>query len=311
VACPSGLSAISISVLSCVSAGDHILVADNVYRPARRFFDNTLARFGVSVGYVDPHSIDKLSDAIRPNTRVLYTEIPGALSGEVIDFPKAATIAHEHGLTVLCDNTWATPLFFDAFAHGADMCIQSGTKYLAGHSDVVIGCVSASVTHAARLRDQANEIGTCVGPDDLFLTLRGMRSLALRLRQHQASALTIARWLEARLEVLNVLHPALESHPDHAIWRRDFAGATGLFSVIFAPDTKSKISEMLNSLELFGIGISWGGFESLIIPFDCTASRTATKWEPGGPTVRFSIGLEDPTDLIHDLEQAFKLFRHI
>jgi cystathionine beta-lyase len=206
------------------------------------------------------------------------------------------------------DNTWATPLFFPALARGVDLAIQSGTKYIGGHSDVMIGMVSAHAGLVRELKEAVFTMGLCVGPDDMYLALRGLRTLSARLAVHQESGLAIARWLAARPEVLAVLHPALESHPGHALWKRDFSGASGLFSVVFKPVPTAAVHAFLNALTLFGIGASWGGYESLAIPFDCAKIRTATRWGPGGPTVRFHIGLEDVGDLIADLERGFAAF---
>jgi cystathionine beta-lyase len=221
------------------------------------------------------------------------------------DVAAIAEAAHAKGALVLMDNTWASPLFFRALDHGVDLEIHAGTKYFGGHSDVMLGTVAANRATVAELKNTVRLTGLCVGPDDVYLGLRGLRTLAVRLARHYESGLAVARWLERRPEVLRVLHPALESHPGHAIWMRDFTGASGLFSIALKPVPQDAVYAFLDTLELFGIGASWGGYESLAIPFDCSAVRTATRWQPGGPTVRFHIGLEAVDDLIADLERGF------
>jgi len=233
---------------------------------------------------------------------------PGELEEAVAADPAISEVAHAHGARVLMDNTWATPLYFPALARGVDLAIQSGTKYIGGHSDVMIGAVAANADLVRELKETVFTMGLCVGPDDMYLALRGLRTLSTRLAVHQESGLAVARWLADRPEVLAVLHPALESHPGHAIWKRDFSGASGLFSVVFKPVPTAAVRAFLNALTLFGIGASWGGYESLAIPFDCTKIRTATHWAPGGPSVRLHIGLEDVGDLIADLERGFAAF---
>jgi cystathionine beta-lyase len=221
------------------------------------------------------------------------------------DVPAIAAAARARGAVVLMDNTWASPLYFRAFDKGVDLSIQAATKYIGGHSDLMLGTVSANEATWQRLNDTVHWLGLCVGPDDIYLGLRGLRTLGVRLAQHHRAGLEVARWLRQRPEIARVLHPALESCPGHDIWRRDFSGASGLFSVVFKPVAAAAVNAFLNELCLFGIGASWGGFESLAIPFDCTDIRTATKWAPGGPTVRFHIGLEEVEDLIGDLERGF------
>lgn len=305
---PSGLAAISAALLSVVRTGDHILVTDSAYGPTRKFCNAILPRYGVTTTYYDPTIGAGIASLMRPNTVAVFLESPGSLSFEVQDVPAIAAAAHAHDAVVLLDNTWATPIHFRALEKGVDLSIQSGTKYIGGHSDVMLGAVAARNSTWKHLKETVFEMGLCVGPDDMFLGLRGLRTLAVRLAQHQASGMKVARWLEARPEILCVLHPALESHPGHAIWKRDFTGACGLFSVVFKPAPVEAVYAFLNTLTLFGIGASWGGFESLAIPFDCTPARSATRWAPGGPTVRFHIGLEDVSDLIADLEEGLAAF---
>ncbi|MGE0749306.1 MAG: cystathionine beta-lyase [Variibacter sp.] len=305
VVVPSGLAAITVALLSCLNAGDHLLVTDSVYRPTRNFCDNVLKRFGVTTTYYDPLIGAGIADLMQPNTRAVFTESPGSQSFEIQDVPAIAIAAHKHDAVVLLDNTWATPLFFSPHEHGADIAIEAGTKYLGGHSDLLMGLVTANTRCWKALRDTFDNFAMCTSGEDAFLALRGLRTLSLRLQHHQASALAVAGWLAQRPEVLRVMHPALESDPGHALWKRDFKGATGLFSVVLKPVPDVATHAFINALKLFGIGASWGGFESLLIPFDCRDYRTATPWNPGGPTVRIHIGHEDVGDLIADLEQGF------
>ncbi len=302
---PSGLAACSAALLAVLRAGDHLLMTDSVYDPTRVFCDRILSRYGIAVTYFDPHIGTDIAALMQPNTRAVFVESPGSLSFEIQDIPAISAVAHAHGARVLMDNTWATPLYFPALARGVDLAIQSGTKYIGGHSDVMIGAVAANAETVRDLEESVFTMGLCVGPDDMYLALRGLRTLAARLAVHQESALAVARWLAARPEVHAVLHPGLESHPGHAIWKRDFSGANGLFSIVLEPVPAAAANAFLNALTLFGIGASWGGYESLAIPFDCTAIRTATRWAPGGPTIRLHVGLEDVGDLIADLERGF------
>ncbi len=305
---PSGLAAISVALLSVVRAGDDILVTDSAYGPTRKFCDTILPRYGVTTRYYDPVIGAGIEELMRSNTTAVFVESPGSLSFEIQDVPAIAAVAHAHDAVVLMDNTWASPIYFRALEKGVDLSIQSGTKYIGGHSDLMLGTVASAGATAKRLRETVFEMGLCVGPDDMFLGLRGLRTMGVRLAQHQASGLKIAHWLQSRPEILRVVHPALESHPGHRIWKRDFTGACGLFSVIFKPVPAEVVYAFLNKLTLFGIGASWGGYESLAIPFDCMAIRTATKWAPGGPAVRFHIGLEDVSDLLADLDEGFAAF---
>jgi cystathionine beta-lyase len=305
---PSGLAASSIALLSVVRAGDHVLVTDSAYGPTRRVCDTILPRYGVTTTYYDPLIGAGIGALMRPNTTAIFVESPGSLTFEIQDIPAIAAVAHARNAVVLMDNTWATPVYFRALEKGVDLSIQSGTKYIGGHSDLMLGTVASASTTAKRLWETVFEMGLCVGPDDINLGLRGLRTLGVRLAHHQMSALKVARWLRSRPEILHVLHPALESHPGHAIWKRDFTGASGLFSVIFKPASQQAVNAFLNKLTLFGIGASWGGYESLAIPFDPAPIRSATQWAPGGPAVRFHIGLEDVSDLLADLEEGFAAF---
>jgi cystathionine beta-lyase len=302
---PSGLAAISLALLSVLKTGDHVLVTDSVYLPTRKFCDGLLKRYGVTTSYYDPLIGAGIDALIQPNTRAVFVEAPGSLSFEMQDVPAIAAAAHTRNAVVLMDNTWATPVYYQAFEKGVDLSIQAGTKYIGGHSDIMFGTVSANADNWKRLSDTQHELGLCVGPDDAYLAQRGLRSMGVRLAHQYQAGLKVARWLERRPEVLRVLHPALESDPGHAIWRRDFLGASSLFSFVFKPVSDTAVDAFLDQLKLFGMGASWGGYESLATPFDCTSFRTATTWAPGGPAVRLHIGLEDVDDLTGDLERGF------
>jgi cysteine-S-conjugate beta-lyase len=302
---PSGLSAISSALLSVLKSGDHVLVTDSAYEPSRKYCDQILTRLGVTTTYFDPLIGEAIAELFRPNTRAVYLESPGSLSFEMQDVGAITKAAHDKAAAVLIDNTWASPLYFRPLEHGVDLSIQAGTKYIGGHSDLMLGTVSANAAHVAALKETVRLSGLCEGPDDVYLGLRGLRTLAVRLERHFKSGVAVARWLEQRPEVLRVLHPAMPSFRGHAIWKRDFTGASGLFSIVLKPVPQKAVYAFLNTLELFGMGASWGGFESLAIPFDCTHARTATHWAPGGPTIRFHIGLEAVDDLLADLERGF------
>jgi cystathionine beta-lyase len=302
---PTGMAAIALALLSAVGAGDHLLTTDSAYQPARRFCDGMLKRMGVETTYYDPRVGAGIASLFRPNTKAVFVESPGSQSLEVQDIPAIAEVAHARGACVVADNTWATPLFFAPHAHGVDLAIEAGTKYLSGHSDLLLGLVSANADWLKRLRRVERELAIPPGPEDAYLALRGLRTMELRLREAERQALALADWLSARSEALSVIHPARPDHPDHALWRRDFAGSSGLFSVVLKPVSASAVAALLDGLELFGLGYSWGGFESLVIPFDCASYRTATHWAPGGPALRFSVGLEDIDDLKDDLARGF------
>jgi cystathionine beta-lyase len=305
---PSGLAAISTTLLAVLKAGDHLLVCDNAYRPTRNFCNGVLARYGVETTYFDPLIGSGIAQLFKANTRAVMIEAPGSQSFEMPDMPAIASIAQARGVLVIDDNTWATPLFHRSLDQGVDISIQAATKYIGGHSDIMFGTISANAKAWPLVADAIQLLGVCAGPDDVFLAIRGLRTLAVRLAQHHRSGLEIARWLAKRPEVNRVLHPALETDPGHAIWKRDFTGASGLFSVVLNPTTQKAVDALLNSVELFGMGYSWGGFESLIIPFDCAGYRTATQWQPGGPSLRLHVGLENVEDLKADLARGFAAF---
>jgi cystathionine beta-lyase len=303
---PSGLAAVTGPLLSYLSAGDHVLVPDSVYGPVRSFCDTLLKRLGVATGYYAPEaSAAELAPLFRPQTRVLYLESPGSHSFEVQDVPALAALARERGVAVLMDNTWGIHAF-QPFAHGVDVSIQALTKYPVGHSDVLLGsAVVADDTHWKIVRDGALVLGLYASPDDCWLALRGLRTLAVRLARQEASGLEVAAWLQGRPEVARVLHPALPGAPGHALWKRDFTGACSLFGVVFdARFSVEATHRFVEALTLFGIGASWGGYESLVMPTTGFVSRSVGSADLGGPAVRFHVGLEDPADLIADLGQA-------
>jgi cystathionine beta-lyase len=305
LAVPSGLTATTLPFLALAKPGDHVLVTDVVYGPTRRFCENHLKRLGVDVSYYDPLAGAAIERDFRPNTRIVFAESPGSLTFEVQDVPAIAAIAHARGAWLILDNTWATPLGFRAFDHGVDVAVHAATKYIGGHSDVLLGAIVASKAAHAPLHRIWTDMGIAASTDDCFLGLRGMRTLATRLGQHQASALKIATWLRARSEVAEVLYPALPGARGHELWNRDFSAASGLFGVVLRPVARERIATMLNGMRLFGMGWSWGGFESLIIPTYPERTRSATTWHAEGPSLRLHIGLEDSDDLIDDLADGF------
>ena len=305
---PSGLSAITTTLLAVLKSGDHLLVCDNVYRPSRNFCNGLLARYGVQTTYFDPLIGAGIGEVFKPNTRAVLVEAPGSQTFEMPDIPAIASVAHARGALVIDDNTWATLLFHRSLDQGVDISIQAATKYIGGHSDIMFGTISANARTWPTIAESIRLLGVCAGPDDVFLAIRGLRTLAVRLAQHERSGLEMARWLSGRPEVARVLHPALESDPGHAIWKRDFTGASGLFSIVLQPAPQKSVDALLDTVKLFGMGYSWGGFESLVIPFDCATYRTASKWAPGGPTLRLHIGLENVEDLKADLARGFDAF---
>jgi cystathionine beta-lyase len=302
---PSGLAAISTALLSVTKAGDHLLVCDNVYRPSRNFCNGVLARYGVETSYFDPKIGAGIEKLFKPNTRAVLVEAPGSQTFEMPDIRAIAEVAHARDALVIDDNTWATPLFHRSLELGVDISMQAATKYIGGHSDIMFGTISANAKAWPMITETIRLLGVCAGPDDVYLALRGTRTLAVRLAHHHRSGLEMARWLAARPEVARVLHPGLETDPGHAIWKRDFTGASGLFSIVLKPVPQKAVDALLDAVTLFGMGYSWGGFESLIIPFDCEGYRTATNWSPGGPTLRLHIGLENVDDLKADLDRGF------
>lgn len=301
----SGKTAISGTLLALLSQGDHLLVTDSVYAPTRQFCAGTLARLGIETTFYDPLIGADIAALIRPTTRLVFTESPGSLTFEIQDIPAIVAAAHARGCLVVTDNTWASPLYFKPFEHGVDISVQAATKYIGGHSDLMMGVVTTTEAAHERVWRGLMEVATVAAPDDCYLALRGLRTLAARLERHQASALRIAAWLRARPEVLEVRHPGLPDDPGHAIWQRDYLGSSGLFGFILKPVPKPALAAFVDHLELFGMGWSWGGYESLLIPARPTTYRTATPWEHKGLLMRIHVGLEDSEDLIRDLDRGF------
>ena len=303
---PSGAAAVAAALLSVLKAGDELLMVASAYAPTRAFCDSVLKRFGVATRYYDPLIGTGIAELIGDGTRALFMESPGSLSFEVQDVPALCAAAKERGLVTLLDNTWATPLFFQALAKGVDLSILACTKYIGGHSDLMLGAVTATDPLLKRLDSASRVLGQAASPDDAWLALRGLRTLDVRLRRHEENGLKVARWLEEQPQVARVLHPALPSCPGHELWARDFSGATGLFSIVLRGGDPGSAARLVDSLELFGIGYSWGGFESLAIPADPVRTASRGDWE--GPLVRLHVGLEHPDDLIEDLARGLARF---
>jgi cysteine-S-conjugate beta-lyase len=306
---PSGLAATTFPLLALAKPGDHVLVTDAVYGPTRRFCDNHLRRLGIDVSYYDPLLGAEIAREFRPRTALVFTESPGSLTFEVQDIPAIAAVAHAHGARVILDNTWATPLGYRSFDHGVDVSVHAVTKYIGGHSDVLLGAVIANADAYVPLARLWTDMGITASSDDCFLGLRGLRTLGVRLARHAASAMEVARWLARQPEVREVLYPPLPGDRGHALWTRDFRCASGLFGIVLQPVDAAAVARMLDGMRLFGLGWSWGGFESLLIPTWPGRARTVTTWEPGGPALRCAIGLEDPQDLIEDLDDGLRRLR--
>jgi len=304
----SGMAAVACALLALLKGGDHLLMVDSVYWPTRNFCDTLLRNLGIETTYYDPQADGPAITALmRPNTRVVFLESPGSLTFEMQDVAAVAAAAHAGGAHVLLDNTWASPILFRPFENGVDLSIQAATKYIVGHSDAMLGTVTTTDRALfEHVKNTAIQLGHSVGADEAYLGLRGLRTLAVRLRQHQENGLTVARWLQTRPEVARVLHPALPDDPGHALWRRDFSGACGLFGVLLKPGpSPAAMAAFLDGLSLFRMGFSWGGYESLITDTTRSITRTARPWSHEGPSLRLHVGLEDPVDLIADLEAGF------
>lgn len=306
---PSGVAAVAAALLSVLSPGDELLLVDSAYDPTRAMAEGLLKRLGISMRFYDPLIGGGIAELISDRTRAVFLESPGSLTFEVQDVPAITAAARARGCVTIMDNTWATPLHFRALEHGIDLSILACTKYVVGHSDVMLGSVTATPEHWAKLRDTSFQLGQTASPDDAWLGSRGLRTMAVRLRQHEASALRIAQWLQTRPEVAQILHPAFPSCPGHELWRRDFLGASGLFSFVLNGGSDAARAALIDGLQLFGIGYSWGGFESLALPVDPHRHRAVAPRDQAGPMVRLQIGLEDADDLIADLEAGLARFR--
>ena len=303
VAVASGLAAINAAMLAFLQQGDHVLMVDSVYGPARNFCDNVIGRFGVETTYYDPAIGAGIANLIRDNTRIVYVESPGSQTFEIQDIPAISAAAHEAGCVVIMDDTWSAGIYFKPFEHGVDVCAMAATKYIVGHSDVMMGLITSNEEHWDRIRPSAAVLGANSGPDDIYLALRGLRTIKVRLKRHQETGIALARWLQARPEVDRVLHPALPEFPGHELWKRDFTGASGLFSFVLRDGFgDAQITAFLDGMRFFAMGASWGGFESLILPANPGPNRTATSWDGPGQLIRIHAGLEDAEDLIADLE---------
>ncbi len=312
IATSSGLSAITSAISAFVKVGDHVLIPDTVYPPTRRFCDTVLRGYGVETTYYDPEIGRAIESLFRPTTRVVMVESPGSLTFEIQDVPAiATTVHHHHGTVLIMDNTWATPLFFKPFTKGVDVSIHAATKYISGHSDIMLGMITTTEEHFLTVKNHVTHWGFCAGSEESWLGLRGLRTLSVRLRQHQENGILLANWLKHRSEVERVLHPALQDSPGHALWYRDFTGACGLFGVVLRPCSVDSVNAFLNSLELFALGQSWGGYESLILPTSKGIVRTATRWQAAGPCLRIHAGLESAEELIADLDRAFRHLRFL
>jgi cysteine-S-conjugate beta-lyase len=303
---PSGLAAIATVLTALLAAGDHVLVPDSAYSPTRSFLLQVLARYGVDVECYDPLIGAGIAGLLRPTTRVVYVESPGSETFEIQDVPAIAAAAHAQQALVVMDNTWGTPLFFKPFAHGVDVSIQAATKYIVGHSDAMLGIATCNEAAWPRVKRATQDMGQTAGPDEAYLALRGLRTMAVRLRQHGESGLRVARWLAERPEVEAVLHPGLPSHPGHALWKRDFSGACGLFSFVLKTRSETARNAFVDALSHFGLGVSWGGYESLLIPFAPGPSHVGSRWPHSGLALRIHIGLEDVEDLLDDLAKGFE-----
>ncbi len=306
---PSGVAAIACALMAVLKPGDRLLMVDSAYDPTRSFCTQMLSQHGIETVYYDPLAPNLDAQLASGPIRAIFLESPGSLTFEVQDVPAITAWARAHGVVTLMDNTWATPLYFPAMAHGVDIAILACTKYIVGHSDVMMGSVTANADWFGKVRQTAYLFGQMVSPDDAWLASRGLRTLGVRLGQHRDGALAVARWLKDQPGVARVLHPALPDCPGHAHWARDFSGSTGLFTFILDGGDDVARAALIDGLVHFGIGYSWGGFESLALPIDPARYRSATRWQAAGPAVRLHIGLEDPADLIADLDAGLARFR--
>ena len=305
VSVSSGLAAITTALITFLKSGDHLLMVDTVYGPTRNFCDTTLRNFGITTTYYDPLIGEKIKNLIKTETKVIFTESPGSYTFEIQDIPAIVNVAHKHDIKVMIDNTWSAGYYFKPFDHDVDISIQATTKYQAGHADVILGHIIAQTKQDwLKLKMTTGTLGQAVSPDVCYLALRGVRTLSVRIEEHQKNAIEVANWLNKRPEVETVLHPAFPSCPGHEIWQRDFIGSSGLFSIVLKDFSMEQVNAMLDDMDYFAMGYSWGGYESLIVPCDPTKIRSATKWNASGPLLRIHVGQEDVQDLIQDLERG-------
>jgi cystathionine beta-lyase len=305
VLAPSGKAAITMTLSALVEPGDHILMTDTSYAPTRGFANSFLQRFGVETEFYDPLIGADIKKMLRPNTRLIWTESPGSQTFEIQDIPAITAVAREAGVLTIMDNTWAGGYFYKPLDHGVDISVQAATKYIVGHSDVMMGTIACNEATFDQVKASSENFGICTGPDDVYLTLRGLRTIGARMPMHHQNALQVAEWLQQRPEVTRVMYPALPQDPNHAIWSRDFTGASGLFGFVINTADHKKIAAFLDDLKLYGMGSSWGGYESLMLPSWPNKNRSATRWDVGGQTMRIHVGLEDVSDLIEDLDAGF------
>ena len=309
VLAPSGLAACAVALLGYVEHGSHVLMVDNVYGPTRNFAVRFLKRFGVETTFYDPLIGRGIEALVRATTRVIFLESPGSLTFEVQDVPAICEVARVRGIVTAMDNTWGTPLYFKPLAHGVDVSVQAATKYVVGHSDAMLGTITVTEKAWPGLKSAHYELGQCAGPDDVYLAQRGLRTMAVRLKRHWETGVRLAEWIARQPEVECVRHPALPGDAGHALWKRDFTGACGLFGVVLKTKSEKAFAALIDGLELFGIGASWGGYESLIMPMHLEELRTATRWPYSGRCFRIHAGLEDANDLVADLSAGFKRLR--
>ena len=309
VATSSGTAAIVSSLMSTLKNGDHLLMTDSAYGVSKELANNLLKKMGITTTFYDPLLGKNIAKLIKNNTKVIYLESPGSLTFEIQDIPQIIDIAKKNKCTTIIDNTWATPLYFKPFEHGIDISIQAATKYINGHSDSMLGTISSNKEYAKIIREVTHSLGACPGPEDIYLGLRGLKSLKIRLEQHKYNAIKIIDWLTKQKEVNKILYPAFPEYDRFKIWERDFLGATGLFGFILQPLNPNKINNMLNNLQLFNLGYSWGGYESLILPVQPEKYRDTYKWDKKYNTIRIHAGLEDADDLIDDLQMCFQYLR--
>ena len=311
VATSSGTAAIVASLLAILKTGDHILITDSAYGITRNLTKNLLKNMGISTTFYNPNIGIEIQDLIKKNTKAIFLESPGSLTFEIQDVPMLVEIANKNNLVTIIDNTWGTPLFFKPFYHGIDISIQSATKYIVGHSDAMLGVIITNKKYEKCIRESAHNMGSCPGPEDIYLGIRGIKTLSIRLERHQKNALKIIEWLKTRKEIDKILYPAIPENSGYKIWKRDFLGASGLFGVTLKKTKKSLIHQMLNKLQLFNIGYSWGGYESLILPVNPEKYRDTYQWKKEGGTLRIHAGLENADDLINDLKENINILRGI
>lgn len=309
---PCGAAAVSGALLAFLNAGDHLLMVDSVYEPTRALCDKVLAGYGIETSYYDPQTGAAIASLIKPNTKVIFLESPGSLTFEMQDIPAITAVARQHNIVTILDNTWAAALLCQPFELGVDVSVQAATKYIVGHSDVMLGTATANEKYWPQLREHSYLLGYSTSADDAYAALRGLRTLAVRLKQHEHNALALAHWLQQRPEVAAVLHPALPSHPGHELFKRDFSGSNGLFSFVLKQGSQQQVEALIEGMAHFKMGFSWGGFESLITAtMKLQNLRSATSWPYSGPLIRLHAGLEDVDDLIADLSQAFDRFNAV